>query len=115
MTNKHKPEFIDEMKKALQEEKKQLENKLNSIAHKEGADYQANFPEYGRNDEDNATEIADYQATSSTENALEQRLHGIQNALERVDHNIYGITEDGKLIPEDRLRANPAAITTINQ
>lgn len=114
MTNQHKPEFIIEMKKALQKEKKQLETKLNLIAHKEGSDYQANFPDYGRNDEDNATEIADYQATSSTENTLEQRLHGIQDALERIGNNIYGTTENGDLIPEARLRANPAATTTIN-
>ncbi len=114
MINQHKPDFIAEMKKALQEEKKQLENKLNSIAHKEGSDYQANFADYGRNDEDNATEIADYQATSSTEKTLEERLHSIQDALKRADSNAYGITEDGKLIPEERLRANPAATTTIN-
>lgn len=114
MTNQHTLEFIAEMKKALQEEKKQLENKLSSIAHKDGADYQANFPDYGRNDEDNATEIADYQATSSTEKTLEERLHSIQDALERIDNNTYGITETGGLIPEDRLRANPAAATTIN-
>lgn len=114
MTNQHKPEFIAEMNKVLQKEKKQLENKLNSIAHKEGDDYQANFPDYGRNDEDNATEIADYQATSSTENTLEQRLHSIQDALKRIDNNTYGVTENGDLIPEDRLQANPAATTIIN-
>jgi len=114
MTNQHQPEFIEEMKKALQKEKKQLENKLNTIAHKQGDDYQANFPDYGRNDEDNATEIADYQATSSTEKTLEDRLHTVQDALKRIDNNTYGITETSDLIPENRLRANPAATTTIN-
>jgi RNA polymerase-binding transcription factor DksA len=109
----HKKEFLAEMSDKLLTEKKDLTKKLNSIAHKEGQDYQPRYPEYGRNDEDNATEIADFQATASTEVALEERLKEINSALERLKAGTYGLTEDGELIPEDRLRANPAATTVI--
>lgn len=110
---KHTPEFIDEMKNLLQEEQKRLQNDLEAIAMKSGGDYRANFPDYGRNDEDNATEIGDYAATASTENTLEERLRNIESALEKIDQGTYGVTVEGELIPQDRLRANPAATTIV--
>jgi RNA polymerase-binding transcription factor DksA len=100
----HKPEFIAEMKEALQRERQHLLTEL-----KETGD----FPEYGRNDEDNATEVADYEATSATKRTLQERLKSIEEALEHIKSGTYGLTPDGKLIPEERLRANPAATTTV--
>lgn len=105
--SQHSPEFIKEMKEKLISEKKRLEQELNAISPK--------FPEYGRNEEDNATEIADYQATSATENTLEERLRSVTVALDHIEQGTYGSTHEGKLIPEDRLRANPAATTVINK
>lgn len=110
---KHTPAFVTEMKSLLQGEQKRLQSDLEAIAMKSGSDYRANFPDYGRNDEDNATEIGDYAATASTENALEERLRNIETALERIDQETYGVTEEGELIPQDRLRANPAATTIV--
>lgn len=110
---KHTPEFVSEMKSLLEEEQARLKSDLEAIAMKSGGDYRANFPDYGRNDEDNATEIGDYAATASTENALEERLNNIDTALERVAEGKYGVTVDGDLVPEDRLRANPAATTIV--
>ena len=110
---KHTSEFILEMKNLLQKEQKRLKSDLEAIAMKSGNDYRANFPDYGRNDEDNATEIGDYTATSATENTLEERLHNIEGALERIKQENYGVTTEGDLIPQDRLRANPAATTIV--
>jgi RNA polymerase-binding transcription factor DksA len=112
---KHSPEFISEMKSLLQEEQKRLKDDLEAIAKRSGGEYKANFPDYGRNDEDNATEIGDYTATASTESTLEERLRNVEAALERINQGNYGITAEGELIPQERLRANPAATTTVKQ
>jgi len=109
----HSPEFINEMQKRLQKEYEQLQRDLEAMATKSGGDYQANFPDYGRNEEDNATEIGDYAAAAATETTLETRLRNIEASLERIKTGTYGITDDGELIPEERLRANPAATTII--
>lgn len=100
MANTHLKSFINEMKSILEAEEKHLTRELSQTA---------DFPEYGRNDEDNATEIADFAAATSTTNTLKQRLNEVQSALSRITAGNYGITEDGRLIPEARLRANPAA------
>lgn len=109
----HNQDFINNMKTQLKEEKQQVENKLKTFTHQSNGDYQANFPEYGRHDEDNATEIADHAAASGTEAVLEQHLKNIDAALNRIEDGAYGLTKDGQIIPEDRLRANPAATTLV--
>jgi len=73
------------------------------------------YPEYGRNEEDNVTEMADYQASKATENTLEERLSNVTAALERIDQGSYGVTADGETIPEVRLRANPAADSVVKK
>jgi RNA polymerase-binding transcription factor DksA len=104
MKTTHIPEFIEEMKEALQRERQQLKGEVQATD---------DFPEYGRNDEDNATEIADYEVTTATNRTLEERLKNIEEALSRIEAGTYGVTEEGRLISEERLRANPAATTII--
>ncbi len=103
----HHPDFIRAMKERLEADKGRIQQELSSL--------DTNFPEYGRHEEDNAAEIADYQASSATESALESRLREINKALDRIERGKYGITEEGELIPEQRLRANPAATTVIRE
>lgn len=109
----HSSQFIDEMNKRLASEIMQIKQELSTIASKHGKDYQTTFPEYGRSEEDNATEMSDYQARASTEAAIEERLNNLQAAKKHISENTYGVTEQGALIPEARLRANPAATTII--
>lgn len=108
---KHSTQFIAEMKQKLSEEKTRLDADLSIIASKKGA----KFPDYGRSDEDNATEIGDYTATAATETALTERLRSVEDALQRIEDQTYGVTAEGEIIPEDRLKANPAATTLIIQ
>ena len=72
------------------------------------------FPEYGRSDEENVTEAADREDRVASSSAASSRLEEVQAALDRIESNTYGITEDGEVIPEERLRANPAATTIIS-
>jgi len=111
----HSPDFIAEMKTKLTQERDQLAARLKTMAHESGGENQANFPDYGRSEEDNATEIGDYVATAATEEAIEDRLHNIEAALERIEAGTYGLTSDGELIPEERLRANPSATTIVKK
>lgn len=109
----HSPEFIEEMKAALEGEKAQIEKELKHIAHKEHGDYTANSPEYERDEEVNANESADLAAREATTEAIEARLKDVDAALGRITAGTYGRTSEGKNIPEERLRANPAATTLI--
>ena len=101
------------MKGKLEEERKQLQAELKGDSHVADGEYQANFPEYGRSEEENVTEMEDYQSILATTNAAKERLVEVEEALDRIHTNRYGVTDDGQEIPEDRLRANPAASTLI--
>lgn len=111
----HSPEFVNEMKTALDREAQEVRDKLTRLAHKDEGDYQADFPDYGRNEEENASEVADYQATFATTEAIEARLEELEAALKRIEEGTYGLTAEGEEIPEDRLRANPAATTLVTK
>lgn len=102
--NAHSPEFIDEMKTRLLAEGEQLDRELATMAEK---------PEYGRGDEDNASEVADAGNLTATQEAARERLAAVNEALARIEAGTYGVTEEGELIPEARLRANPAATTLV--
>ncbi|OGY37251.1 MAG: hypothetical protein A3E36_01020 [Candidatus Andersenbacteria bacterium RIFCSPHIGHO2_12_FULL_45_11b] len=109
----HTQEFIEEMKKRLEDERAQLNNELQQDSHVADGELQANYPEYGRSEEENVAEMEDYQALVATTTAVKQRLAEVEDALDRIHTNTYGVTEYGADIPEDRLRANPAATTVI--
>lgn len=110
----HSAEFIEDMKKALLSEKQVLESELGEIAHKDVAnEYEANYPDYERDEEANAMEMADFESANATTKATQERLNDVQRALAAIDEGKYGLTVEGDLIPEDRLRANPAATTLV--
>ena len=100
MTQPHTPQFINEMQEKLLKEQNLLKQELESLGH---------LPDYGRSDEDNATEMAEYTTAVATTDASQKRLKEVQGALKRIEDGMYGLTDDGETIPEDRLRANPAA------
>lgn len=110
---KHSQEFIKEMEGALLEEKKVLEAELSALGTKHEGDFRPNIPEYGRDDDDNVTEAADYEALASTTETIEDQLASVVAALKRIEDGTYGVTAEGETIPEERLRANPSATTLI--
>lgn len=112
-TSPHSSEFIAEMKERLETERANILERLQKHSHKEHGDYTANPPEYERHEEVNAMESADQAALEGITEAEETRLREIERALDRIAQGTYGVTADGSTIPEARLRANPAATTTI--
>lgn len=113
--NSHRPEFISEMKARLLNEKETLLKELGREAHKADGDYQADYPDYGRHDDENASEMADYVTLYATTEAAEKQLENVEMALRRIEDGTYGLAADGQFIPEDRLRANPSATGTVKQ
>ena len=110
---KHTKGFLEEIQKFLLEEKNRLEKELLKFtkknAHAEG-DYDASFPEYGDEEDENAREVADYTARKPLEISLEKTLRDINKSLKRVKDGTYGTCKYcDKLIEEKRLLARPTS------
>ncbi|MEX0934743.1 MAG: hypothetical protein WDZ70_00250 [Candidatus Paceibacterota bacterium] len=61
-----------------------------------------------------ADKMEEYEADTATLKEVETRFNFVKRALEKIEKGTYGIDEvDGEAIPEERLRANPAARTKI--
>lgn len=112
-----KESFVNEMKRKLEEERAELRKRLGSFAKEDKKvknDFHSEFPQYGDKEEDNATEVAEYQDNLSVEGNLENRLQEIEKALEKVSKGEYGIcTRCNHEISEERLKVNPAAATCV--
>ncbi len=110
---KHSKSFLEEVKKGLLEEKERLERELSKFAKKNpntDDDYDASFPEYGDEEDENAREVADYTARKPLEISLEKTLRDVIKSLKRVEEGTYGTCKYcDKLIEEKRLLARPTS------
>lgn len=104
-----------ELKKQLLEEKANLEKELSLIATKEDGDYQANFEDFGRNEEENAEETEEFFNKTALTETLEKKLNEVNSALARMDKGVYGLCVNcpGEEIPLERLKAYPSADTCL--
>ena len=105
------------MKGVLTAEQSKLEKTLVRIAHKTGkgaGKYDADFPEYGDDEDENAMEVAEYSSSLSLESELEKSLRDANNALKRIEEGTYGVDKyTGDLIAEGRLRARPTSTSSV--
>lgn len=110
--------FLDEIKTKLLEEKKHLETDLGDFTKKNphvADDYEAQFPEYGDEEDENAREVAEYTANKPLEISLENTLRDVNQALERLDKGTYGICKYCKQpIDEKRLLARPTSSACVS-
>lgn len=113
-------EFIEEQKRKLTKEKKELESELKDFAKKDPHskyNWKAEYPDYNPDsvgDDRATTEAAeenDYITNLSLEHSLENKLEDVMIALDKIEHGKnYGICEKcGKPISLQRLRAFPEA------
>jgi len=104
-------ENLNSFKEKLLEEKNRIEMELRKIASKDSkGDYKAEFEDYGREREDNATEIENYTANIGVTDSLETELDKIILALKKIENGTYGQCEKcQKPIPAERLEVYPAA------
>ena len=106
-------EDLENFKKQLEKEKKNIIEQLNSFARKEPGreNWSAKFPEFDGSSarEEEVDEVEEYTTLLSLEISLERKLKEINSALERIKKGIFGICEKCKReIEIERLKANPA-------
>lgn len=107
-------QLVEENKQKLLAEQKRLRGILKHDATFDGpgefpGDYKPNFPEVGREEGENASEVEQFTNDLGVINALEEKLKKVEAALKRIEEGKYGLNEDGSEIDEDRLRALPEA------
>lgn len=113
-------ESLHQFKRTLEEERDKLIEELNAIAKPDPrlkGNWNAQYPQMeqdsagvGRNRDEEEDEVEEYETRLEVEHSLESRLLAITQALRRVDEGTYGMCRKCKrLIPRERLMANPAA------
>jgi len=105
--------FLTQIKQTLVEEKEKFEKELGQFTspnpHVKG-DFEADYPEYGDESDENAREIADYTAKKPLEITLEKQLRDINKSLTRLEDGSYGVCKYcEKPIDEKRLLARPTS------
>jgi len=111
---------IEHFKELLLKEKKQLESEMKSVGEKEPgnpenwegtpSDLSEDIDESDENSV--ADKFEDIEARNAVETELEDCMQELEDALERIGTGKYGICAVcGKDIEEDRLEANPSAVT----
>ncbi len=100
----HSQEFVDEMKIKLEAQKKKLEEDLSGFkAHEE----------LGDDIDSNVQEVEDDEVSRGVIAHITLDLEKINKALEKITTGAYGTDDQGKDIPEDRLRVLPWADKSI--
>lgn len=110
--------FLKEMEALLLVEKGRLEGELGQIAHrnpKNKDDFDADWPQAGDKEDENAVEVEVYSTNLTLERTLESSLRDVTGALNRIGKGAYGICKYcGKVIEEKRLRARPASSSCVD-
>ncbi len=109
---------LKEIEAKLLDEKSKLENELAQISNKNEknpTDYQANFPDFGSSEDENAAEVTTFTDNLTLERTLESALRDTNKALANIKAGKYGICKYcGKEIDEKRLLARPASSSCID-
>ena len=105
-------ELIDRNKQKLLQEQQRLETLLSRITSQDQktGEFTAAFPEFGNKEDENASEVATYEANLAEERDLDQKLRKVKAALERIEAGTYGMCQlGGEEMPVKRLLAVPEA------
>ncbi|MES3005673.1 MAG: TraR/DksA C4-type zinc finger protein [Patescibacteria group bacterium] len=110
---------VIKFKGKLEEEKKTIEDQLQTIGVKSSrnpSEWEASRKDLNDDEPSDRTEtaeaITEYEAEQSIVSSLDTQLLEINNALDRIENGTYGTCKTcGKEIETDRLTANPSAST----
>lgn len=107
--------FLGDVKRRLQKEYDRLMGRVSSLMDKG----KTLWHEHGDKEDDNASEVSEFQDTLSLGKNMEKNLDEVKAALQQVDAGTYGICSNcGKQIEEARLKLVPSAtlcITCVKQ
>ena len=112
-------DFLSITKNKLEKKQKKIKKQLAEISNrskrKGGYSYEAKFPEYGRSEDENANEVADFVDSISLGKSLENSLINIDLALKKIVTDQYGVCEIcKKKINHKRLEILPTARYCLN-
>ncbi len=106
-------DFLEKITNQLLVEKDRLESELAEFAKKNphlAGDFDAQFPEYGDKEDENAQEVAEYTTNKPLEETLEKMLRDVEKSLKRISDGTYGVCKYcDKPIDEKRLLARPTS------
>lgn len=110
--------FIEKVKGVLEAEKTRLERELAHFSHRNPkaaqTDFQADFPNSGDKEDENASEVAQFSDNLSLEDELEKVLRDVESALKLIEKGTYGTCKYcNQPIDERRLIARPTSTSCI--
>jgi RNA polymerase-binding transcription factor DksA len=94
------PEFIAEMKQALEAKKAELTRELDGLS---------SHTELGQDSEENAQELQLDEVSQDAIAVIKSDLEKIELALQKIGDGSYGTDDEGREIAEARLRVIPWA------
>ncbi|MCR4313852.1 MAG: TraR/DksA C4-type zinc finger protein [Candidatus Uhrbacteria bacterium] len=111
-------DLVQKMKVLLDGEKARLEKELANFAHRNPkaseTDFDADFPNVGEKEDENASEVAQFSDNLSLEDELEKALRDVESALKMIEKGTYGTCKYcGQQIDERRLIARPTSTSCI--
>lgn len=108
-------DFLDEMKALLLTMLDETEAELKQFTHKgENGDFEADFPDYGSEEDDDVKEVEAFMVNKPMQLVLEKKLRDVQKALTNLEKGTYGICKyTGEAIDERRLRARPTSSSSV--
>lgn len=109
---------LNDLGAKLLEEQKKLEEELAVFAKRNPnnpTDFNADFPQLGDKEDENASEVAEYSKDLTLERTLESSLRDVKKALQRLEEGTYGTCRYcGKEIDVKRLMARPTSTSCID-
>lgn len=105
----------EEYKEILIKKREEIEKQLLKFTgenKEDKGDYVSKFPDYGKEEQDNAEEVKEYGKALSLEHHLESELEKINQAIEKIEKKRgFGICEEcGGKIEEERLEIRPQSL-----
>lgn len=111
MNSTFSQKFLDEIKQILEDQRERLQRQLSELTNKESG---TAFPNYGDGEDENAEEVATYDANLQLIDSMQSELRDVTDALKRIDAGTYGICKYCQNpIDEHRLRARPTSSSCV--
>lgn len=111
-------ELLKKFEGLLLEEERKLEEELGQLGKQNSHNpehFDAEFPQLGDKEDENASEVAEFSKNLTLERTLESSLKDVKKALSRIKDESYGTCKYcGKPIGEKRLMARPTSTSCID-
>ena len=106
-------EFLNECESGLNERLQKIQADLLAVSDKDprhSGSLTADFPSFGDKEDENASEVAEFEGNLALEETLIQTVEMINRALEKIKDGTYGLCEKCNApIDQERLKIMPTA------